>query len=162
MIARRRFLAWLSLGLGGLTGAIIGLPVVGFFFAPIARSRHLPRVWRSVGAVDQFAIGQTVEVSFQDSSPLPWSGQTAQTAAWLRRESANQFIAFTVNCSHLGCPVRWRPDANLFMCPCHGGVYYQDGQVAAGPPKRALGQYSVRIRGGQVEVLTSPIPIFAT
>jgi menaquinol-cytochrome c reductase iron-sulfur subunit len=25
-------------------------------------------------------------------------------------------VAFSINCTHLGCPVRWLPDANLFMC----------------------------------------------
>ena len=83
----------------------------------------------------------------------------ARTAAWLRRESDDRFIAFSVNCTHLGCPVRWLPDANLFMCPCHGGVYYGDGTVAAGPPPHPLPRYPVRVREGQVEILTSPLPI---
>jgi len=116
-------------------------------------------VWRRVGNVESFEIGSTVEVTFEDASPLPWSGQTAQTAAWLRRESQEVFTAFSVNCTHLGCPVRWLPDANLFLCPCHGGAYYQDGRVAAGPPPRSLVRYEVRVRQGQVEVLTSPVPI---
>jgi menaquinol-cytochrome c reductase iron-sulfur subunit len=59
----------------------------------------------------------------------------------------------------LGCPVRWLPDADLFMCPCHGGVYYKDGKVAAGPPPRPLVKYPVRLRNGQVEIRTSPLPI---
>jgi menaquinol-cytochrome c reductase iron-sulfur subunit len=50
-------------------------------------------------------------------------------------------------------------DANLFMCPCHGGVYYSDGQVAAGPPPRPLTQYKVRIQNGEVEIQTRPIPV---
>jgi menaquinol-cytochrome c reductase iron-sulfur subunit len=45
------------------------------------------------------------------------------------------------------------------MCPCHGGVYYKDGAVAAGPPPHALFQYQVRIRNGKVEILTSALPI---
>src|SRR3712207_8271662 len=40
--------------------------------------------------------------------------------------------AFAVNCTHLGCPVRWIQDASLFLCPCHGGVFYSDGRVAGG------------------------------
>jgi menaquinol-cytochrome c reductase iron-sulfur subunit len=112
-----------------------------------------------VGAVDQFAIGQTVSVKFEDPSPLPWSGVTARTAAWLRRVSAQEFVAYSVNCTHLGCPVRWIPSANLFMCPCHGGVYYQDGSVAAGPPPKSLVRYPVRVQNGQVQIQTSPIPI---
>jgi menaquinol-cytochrome c reductase iron-sulfur subunit len=94
-----------------------------------------------------------------DTSPLPWAGVTAKTAAWLRRVSADRFVAFAVNCAHLGCPVRWLPDAQLFMCPCHGGVYYADGTVAAGPPPHSLAQYATRITGDDVEIHTAPIPI---
>lgn len=157
---RRRFLARWSVVLGVLTAAIVGLPVIGFFFAPLLRK--VPRIWRPVGPVDQFRIGTTVAVKFEDASPLPWSGATAQTAAWLRRNGAEEFTAFSVNCTHLGCPVRWLPDTNLFMCPCHGGVYYADGRVAAGPPPRPLVRYPVRVRAGQVEVHTSPVPISTT
>ena len=157
MIYRRQFLSGLSIVLGGLTGAIIALPVIGFFFAPLLRK--VPRLWRTVGEVEHFRIGTTVEVKFEDASPLPWSGLTAQTAAWLRRENAEDFVAFSLNCTHLGCPVRWLPEADLFLCPCHGGVYYKDGQVAAGPPPRPLVRYPVRVRLGKVEVLTSPVPI---
>ncbi len=90
---------------------------------------------------------------------VPWSGVTARTAAWLRREADDRFIAFAINCTHLGCPVRWLPDADLFMCPCHGGVFYGDGRVASGPPGRPLARYEVRVRGGVVEILASPLPI---
>ena len=93
----------------------------------------------------------------QDASPLPWAGVTARTAAWLRRVSEG-LQAFSVNCAHLGCPVRWLADAQLFMCPCHGGVYYADGTVAAGPPPHPLPQYP-SASSGAVEIRTEPIPI---
>jgi menaquinol-cytochrome c reductase iron-sulfur subunit len=50
-------------------------------------------------------------------------------------------------------------DAELFMCPCHGGVYYKDGTVAAGPPPKPLVRLEVRITKGQVEIKSAPIPI---
>jgi menaquinol-cytochrome c reductase iron-sulfur subunit len=154
---RREWLARVSIALGALGAAIVGIPVVGFLLAPFFEKPS--QVWRSVGPVDGFRPGMTVKVDFTDSSPLPWAGVVAQTAAWLRREPDGTFVAFTVNCTHLGCPVRWLPDAGLFMCPCHGGVYYKDGAVAAGPPPKPLPQYPVRVRNGQVEIQTSPIPI---
>ena len=58
-----------------------------------------------------------------------------------------------------GLPGALGADAGLFLCPCHGGVYYADGTVSAGPPPRALPQYPVRVNNGQVEIQTSPIPI---
>ncbi len=152
---RRRFLTRLSIILGSVSAAFVAIPSIGFLLG----LRKSPRVWRTVGKLDDFKIGSTVNVSFEDTSPLPWSGVTAQTAAWLRRENDQQFIAFSTICTHLGCPVRWLADADLFMCPCHGGVFYGDGRVASGPPPKPLNQYPVRVYEGRVQILTSPAPI---
>jgi len=154
---RRRFLGRLSIALSAVAAAIVGIPVVGFILGPLIAPE--PDVWRAVGAADSFKPGETVSVSFLDPSPMAWAGVSAMTAAWLRRLDSGGFVAFAVNCSHLGCPVRWLSQANLFMCPCHGGVYYADGSVAAGPPPRGLFKYPVRVRDGQVEILASAVPI---
>jgi menaquinol-cytochrome c reductase iron-sulfur subunit len=156
-ISRRQFFQNLNIFLSAIAGLILALPVIGFLISPLLRK--VGRDWRDVGNLEQFKIGTTVEVSFQDASPLPWSGITAKTAAWLRRVDETNFIAFSINCTHLGCPVRWLPKADLFMCPCHGGVYYFDGQVAAGPPPRPLSRYPVRVRNSRVEIRTSQLPI---
>ncbi len=155
-VNRRQFLTRLSLALGAVGGFVLGVPIVGFLLSPLLR--RPPEIWRAVGPLEKFQVGETVLVTFLDASPLPWAGVAAQTAAWLRRVDASSFIAFSINCTHLGCPVRWLAEANLFMCPCHGGVFYQDGTVAAGPPPRPLVQYRVRVRQDQVEILTSEIP----
>lgn len=154
---RRRFLEGACLALSAAIAALLGIPVIGFLLAPLIEKT--PSAWRSVGPVSTFKVGQTVEVSFEDASPLPWAGFTARTAAWLRRVGEHDFEAFSINCTHLGCPVQWQPTATLFLCPCHGGVYYKDGIVAAGPPPQPLPRYPVRVRNGQVQILTSPIPI---
>lgn len=152
---RRRSLTRIGILVGGISAAIVGIPSLAFLLG----LRKAPREWRPLGAVDSFPVGQTVEVSFADASPLPWAGVTAKTAAWLRRDGPAQFTAFSINCTHLGCPVRWLPTANLFMCPCHGGVFYKDGTVASGPPPKPLVTYPVRLNKGIVEILTSPVPI---
>ena len=76
-----------------------------------------------------------------------WDGQTADIPCWVRNIDGQNFQVFAINCAHLGCPVRWFPQSNLFMCPCHGGVYYQDGSHASGPPPRGLFQYQLQGRG---------------
>jgi menaquinol-cytochrome c reductase iron-sulfur subunit len=156
-ICRRRFLERLAIGLGTAGAAMLAVPSIGFILGPLFRKP--PAVWRTVGKVEQFKVGATVAVSFVDSSPLPWAGVTAMTAAWLRRNDDLNYTAFAVNCSHLGCPVRWQGEANLFLCPCHGGVYYSDGSVAAGPPQRPLTRYLVRVHDGEVQIQTGPIPV---
>lgn len=154
---RRTFLVKLSIGLAALSAAAAGVPVLSAILAPLLKK--VPQVWRNVGAIEAFQIGQTKLVKFENADPQAWAGVTAQTAAWLRRDTINRFTAFSANCTHLGCPVRWEKDAELFMCPCHGGVYYKDGTVAAGPPPKPLVKYPVRVNKGQVEVRTSPVPI---
>jgi menaquinol-cytochrome c reductase iron-sulfur subunit len=155
-VTRRNFLTRVGIALGGLSAALLGGPVVAFLVAPLFR--RPPEIWRSVGKVADFRVGETVEVSFEEASPLPWAGVTARNAAWLRRVSDSEFIAFSVQCTHLGCPVSWLAGAKLFMCPCHGGVYYADGRVAAGPPPRPLPRYRVRIQGDEVQLLVSEMP----
>lgn len=156
-VTRRKFLEKLSITLAGVGAGVVTLPLIGFILAPLLRKE--PDVWRTVGNVDDFKVGETSAVDFLDSSPLPWAGMTAKTAAWLRRTAEQEFIAFAINCSHLGCPVRWQQSARLFMCPCHGGVYYEDGSVAAGPPPAPLARYPVRVQAGMVQIQTRPIKI---
>ena len=158
-MSRRKFFERISIALGGASAVLLGVPVVGFLAAPLLEKAQID--WRSVGPVDSFQVGKTVKVDFEDSSPLPWSGVSAKSAAWLRRESATAFKAFAVNCTHLGCPVRWLESASLFMCPCHGGVYYANGTVAAGPPPHSLPTYDVRINNvtNCVEIRAGAVPI---
>lgn len=154
---RRLFILKFIWIVSGIITLIISIPVIGALIEPLLRKT--PETWRSVGKVSDFKIGETVLVKFLNTSPLPWSGESAKTASWLRRISDDQFIAFTINCAHLGCPVRWLPDAELFLCPCHGGVYKKDGSYAAGPPPHDLDRYAVRVVNNNVEIRTSPIPI---
>ena len=154
---RRGFLAWIGVGLAGIAGTLVGLPAAGFALASGFRKPH--RVWRSVGKLEDFEVGRTVQVTFRAGAAQAWGGPIGNTAAWLRRHGTREFVAFVINCTHLGCPVRWQPGAELFMCPCHGGVYYEDGTVAAGPPPRPLSRYRVRVRRGHVQIETEPLLI---
>jgi menaquinol-cytochrome c reductase iron-sulfur subunit len=114
-----------------------------------------------VGLVADFPLGETKLVSIHDPSPLPWAGQTADTALWVRRREANgpqMFQVFNVNCTHLGCPVNWQPNAKIFLCPCHGGVFYDDGTVGGGPPQRPLYEREWTVRSGDLLVRQAPLP----
>src|SRR6185437_15789345 len=64
---RRRFLARVSIALSSLIAAVAGVPVIAFLLSPL--TRKAPRVWRAVGSVDRFAVGETVSVAFEDASP---------------------------------------------------------------------------------------------
>ncbi len=156
-ISRRKFFMKLSLGLAGLSAAVAAIPVISAVLAPLLESKV--EKWRTVGKLNDFQMNTTNLVTFINADPEPYAGMTAKSAAWLRRSSDTNFIAFAANCTHLGCPVRWEKDAHLFMCPCHGGVYYADGSVAAGPPPKPLTRYQVRVINDEVQIKTAPLPI---
>jgi menaquinol-cytochrome c reductase iron-sulfur subunit len=156
-MTRRRFLNRISLALSAAAAAVVSVPIFAYLLSPIIRSGK--QAWRDLGAVADFQIGQTVSKDLEDPSSVQWAGYTAKTAVWVRRSAQEQFTIFAVNCTHLGCPVNWVADANLFLCPCHGGVYYADGRVAGGPPPRPLFQYQWRIQNGHLEVQTRSLPI---
>ena len=155
VLFRRQLLNRMSLALGAMAAAVVSVPIIAYLLSPIIRPA--PNVWRDVATLNDIGIGETVLRDFDEPSPLPWAGQTARTAIWLRRTGERDFVAFGLSCTHLGCPVNWRPEAQLFLCPCHGGVYYASGEVAGGPPPRPLVQYSVRVFGTTVQVLTQPL-----
>ena len=156
LVTRRSFLSRVSLALSGLAAAVVSVPIIAYLLSPLLQPA--PEEWRDLGLVENFRLGETVEVAYDEPSSLPWAGQTARTAVWLRRTGDREFTAFGLNCSHLGCPVNWRPGAELFLCPCHGGVYYADGTVAGGPPPRPLARFNVRItQDNRVQILTQPL-----
>ena len=156
-VERRHFLAGAIGVLGAGVTAAIGVPIVAFVLSPLLKQE--PEAWRDIGAPDDFETGTTTKVTFQEASSVPWSGQTSRSAAWLRRLSDGSFQAFAINCTHLGCPVRWEPGPSLFMCPCHGGVFYEDGSVATPPPKQDLPQHETRIVDGRLQIRTRPLEI---
>jgi len=149
-VSREEFLKVLSFGLSGVIGLIAVIPGAGFVLNFLFRPQA-PK-WVKLGPLPNFKEGETARVGFRDPFFLPWDGVTANRSVWLRRNPDDQITVFSVSCTHLGCPVKWESKAELFMCPCHGGVYYKDGQVAGGPPLHPLPQYPVRVVANNVEI----------
>jgi menaquinol-cytochrome c reductase iron-sulfur subunit len=146
----------LNTGLIAAGAAATAVPTCGVLLWP---QRRMPRhQWVPVGDVQQFAIGATVKVQYPYRHDVAHAGTHARGAAYLRREAPDRFVAFSIHCTHTGCPVGWLEAAQLFYCPCHGGAFNREGEVAAGPPPVSLPRHDVRIRDGQVELLTEPLP----
>jgi menaquinol-cytochrome c reductase iron-sulfur subunit len=157
--ARRTFLLKLGLVLDVIVAALVGIPVIGYLLGPIRRGAT--QAWISLGPVERFPEGETRLATYENPFRVAWDGPTAKIACWVRRIEGEQFQVFAINCTHLGCPVRWFAASRLFMCPCHGGAYYEDGSQASGPPPRGLFEYDFRIREGQLWVQGGQIPTLA-
>jgi Rieske Fe-S protein len=166
---RRTFFGWLTYGLGAVGAALVAIPLIGYLFG----ARKAPVIWVALGPVAGFPPNDTRRVTFDNPIRRPWDGMVANTSVYVRFEGRDEnqtgatkgyrFLVLAVNCAHLGCPVEWFAESNLFMCPCHGGVYYANGDHASGPPPRGLYpcNYRVtRIRG--LDVLEVQAPHFPT
>jgi Rieske Fe-S protein len=56
------------------------------------------------------------------------------------RKSADHYLALSMQCTHMGCPVD-PPVHAVMTCPCHGSQFDLTGQVRHGPAQYPLGQY---------------------
>jgi nitrite reductase/ring-hydroxylating ferredoxin subunit len=123
--------------LNAAVAVVITVPVVRYLLGPV-RDDDEYRKWISLGNVDDFKTGDTVLVSYLNPIAASWDGETQKIPAYVRRSGEREFTVFAVNCAHLNCPVRWFAESQLFMCPCHGGVYYANGMRATWRRGRAI------------------------
>lgn len=156
LTSRRTFLFRLGLTINAIAIALFAIPVIGYVLSPARRFVWLK--WISLGSLTEFPENQTRLAEYINPFKKPWDGETAKIPCWVRRLSGESFQVFAINCTHLGCPVRWFAESELFMCPCHGGVFYSDGRHASGPPPRALYQYQHKVEAGQLWINAGQLP----
>ena len=128
-VSRGRFLTGVTLGLGGLIGAAITVPVVGFALGPSFAGEDW--YWSDLGPTDQFT--DKYQTVLYERGP---AGRIDRRVAFVRKEADGAFTVVSNTCMHLGCPVELKGAA--FACPCHGGQYDSEGRRTAGPPVRPL------------------------
>ena len=155
----RRGLMKLGILFNGLVAAALSVPIGRYLLGSVTRGRSSSSLaWLPLGRVTEFPEGETRLATFRNPLVMPTDGKTADTACWVRRVAGEKFQVFAVNCAHLGCPVRWFPQSGLFMCPCHGGAYYEDGSRASGPPERGLFEYPYKVENGLIKIEAGELP----
>ena len=176
---RSRFLEGATLGLGGIIGGIVTVPVAGFALLPafLGQKRHEV----DLGPLDAFPVGKWFIATFMTD---PAEGTVSRRTAFVRNNgplgTVPSFTIISNRCAHLGCPVQangptgailgeknvvehtgngeilMRPVVPAgFGCPCHGGQYDTEGNRTAGPPVRALDRYSFDIKNGHLILLST-------
>ena len=140
----------------GGAGSRRGYPGGRLLLGPVLRRKDYLD-WVSLGNAGDFKPGETTLVMFRNPFQDPWDGETANVPAYVRCSEDGKYTVFAINCAHLGCPVRWFSESQLFMCPCHGGIYYADGSRASGPPERGLFTYRDESRKRQADDPRRPV-----
>ncbi len=144
-VSRGKFLTGVTLGLGGLIGAAITVPVIGFALGPSFAGEDW--YWVDLGKTDQFPEGKFTPVIFENT---PNGGNIARRVAFVRKDTSGDppFTVISNTCMHLGCPV---VNTSLgFACPCHGGQYDLEGARTAGPPVRPLNRFEAKVENGSL------------
>ena len=170
---RSKFLEAATVGLGGLIGGIVTVPVIGMAVGdPFVQD---PKSEVDIGALDDFPEGEFVIATFLAD---PEEGEVSRRTAYVRnngmKDGQPSFTIVSNRCTHLGCPVQVNglvldqqkkevkeneatlveltptTAASGFGCPCHGGQYDTEGNRKAGPPVRALDRYEFFVRNGRL------------
>ncbi len=150
---RRKFLARAG---GAVVGLGLGVPAVITLIAPVLDQDEEPH-WARVGAIDSFPLG-SMTPSLVKLAREDWSKSMRQRLIYVRRNTAGEVDAFSRNCTDLSCPVNWDEGSRTFLCPCHGGIFDQEGTPIAGPPNKPLFRYAHRIHDGFLEVDLNSVP----
>ena len=160
--SRRVFLFKLSVMLNAAVGAVLAVPLVGYLLGPAMKKSSDTGAWIAIGSIKDFPVGETRLADYRSPVASFDDGDTAKVACWVHRISDREFQVFAINCAHRGCPVRWFSQSKLFLCPCHGGAYYEDGRRASGPPERGLFEYRYKLDGDSLVIHAGDMPTLAT
>ena len=64
-------------------------------------------------------------------------------------------VAYSILCTHKGCPVSYRPERKMMICPCHWSSFdpAKAGQMVIGQGSQALPQIKLRLQGGTIQAI---------
>jgi menaquinol-cytochrome c reductase iron-sulfur subunit len=148
--SRRGFYILFINGVMGLIGAALAVPAaIYLLFPPKARKES---AWVKTTDLSSLSAGKPTEIPFQRTRADGWQTVTEKTTAWVVKQPDNQVVAFTPNCTHLGCAYHWDDPSHTFICPCHTSAFSIDGKVLSGPAPRPLDRYETRVENGVLEI----------
>ena len=165
---RNTFLSVATLGLGGVIGGLVTLPVLGFAVLPSFTNQEDQDV--DLGPIENFPESEFVIATYLED---PEVGEVTRRTMYIRYngqlDGEPSFTTLYSRCAHLGCPVQpngpieedqkktYGDNVDLipvlavgFGCPCHGGQYDTEGNRVAGPPVRALDRAEFSIINGNL------------
>jgi len=146
-VSRRRLLslgaaAGIAAGTGGLRGAAAGN----------SKSAQPPEV--GIAALSEIAAGAVIQFAYPDEN---------SPAILLRLEGPaeggvgpdHSIVAYSLLCTHKGCPLSWNAEQKMLICPCHWSSFDPalKGRMIIGQASQSLPQITLRITAGNVHAV---------
>ena len=134
----------------GLIGLALAAPAaIYLLFPPKPRKGQ---EWVETADLSAIPTGTPTEISFQRTQVDGWKVTNVKATAWVVKNPNNDVVAFSPQCTHLGCAYHWDDPSHTFICPCHTSVFAMDGTVLSGPAPRPLDRFMTKIQSGKLEI----------
>ena len=131
-----------------ITGAL-SLPAAIYLLIP-PKSKKNTSGWIEAGDISQLKPNVPEEFVFRRNRLDGWKVTSEKTTAWVIKQGDADVVAFTPQCTHLGCAYSYDEKNKEFLCPCHTSTFGLDGKVLTGPAPRALDRYETKIAGSKL------------
>ncbi len=141
---RRDFLA----ASGGVAaGAVVASALPS---AAAAQAKDYPVI--DIAALDELAPGTEMPFEYPDANS-PAVLVRLQDAAEGGIGPDKSIVAFSLLCTHKGCPLNYLADRQMLVCPCHWSSFdpAKGGRIIIGQASQALPQISLKVEGGMVQ-----------
>jgi menaquinol-cytochrome c reductase iron-sulfur subunit len=127
-----------------ITGALTIPAFVYLLFPPKAKTAS---AWVEAGDVTQLRPGTPEEMVFRRTRVDGWKVTSEKSTAWVVKLPDSKVVAYSPQCTHLGCAYHWDESNKNFLCPCHTSIFALDGTVISGPAPRPLDRFQVKVEG---------------
>jgi len=129
----------------GFTRSLVGLSCASFAATAVLAAKGSGELSRGGGPALPLPEADALPVGASHVFDYPEPGHPCL----LIRTGPDDYVAFAQRCTHLGCPVVYRPGFRDLQCPCHEGYFgASDGRILAGPPTRRLPRIELARREG--------------
>lgn len=146
-ITRRNLFVLATHAFSGLITAMLGLPALIYLLVP-PKLREKEE-WIEIGDITMLSSDTPLEMVFRRNRVDGWKVVSEKSTAWVVKHS-DHVIAFSPECTHLGCAYHWEDARKDFVCPCHNSIFARDGKVVDGPAPRPLDRYQTKVEGKKI------------
>jgi menaquinol-cytochrome c reductase iron-sulfur subunit len=145
---RRSFYSAFIYGLGAVISAALAVPAAAYLlFRPKPQNGSQ---WVDAAELNRLQPDKPEEVVFRRSRVDGWRVANEKATAWVVKLDDQNVVAYSPQCTHLGCAYHWDEQAKNFLCPCHTSTFGIDGKVLSGPAPRPLDRYVTRVDNGKL------------
>jgi Rieske Fe-S protein len=152
MMTRRDLYRHGSMVLGGLVKLAVAVPAVAFLISPLRRRGPGggEDAFETLTSLSQLVIGVPRSFAIIRDRTDAWVKYPNEPAGsvWLIRQPAGakpEVIAYTAECTHLGCAINLSADSKTFLCPCHTSSFDLEGRPLNQVPPRPMDRLDVEL-----------------